>query len=162
VLRAPFDGVVAERKEGIAVSQWVAPEQMLFHLVSPGSAVINGFVAERESARLAAGAAARFVADDGASAAVTAHLTVVGNPGGAGPAVAYLSARHGGPILTAPDTGNGRDSPVQGYLPVILAADGRVPVQALRGQAVVEAAPQSLLGFAFGRVVTVVLRESGF
>jgi hypothetical protein len=51
---------------------------------------------------------------------------------------------------------------VQGYLPAVFAAEGPAPPRALRGQAVVEAAPQSLLGFAMGRVVTVVLRESGF
>ena len=51
---------------------------------------------------------------------------------------------------------------MQGYLPLILAADGPAPPMARRGQVVVEAAPQSLLGFVLGRVVTVVLRESGF
>lgn len=162
VLRAPFDGVVAERMEALAPPQWVSPEQMLLQVFVPEGAVINGLVAERESGRLTAGARGRFIGDDGATSAVTARLAVIGNPGGAGPAVAYLAARHGGSILTAPEGAAGRDVPVQGYLPLILAADGPAPTMARRGQVVVEAAPQSFLGFVLGRVVTVFLRESGF
>jgi putative peptide zinc metalloprotease protein len=162
VLRAAFTGRVAERMEGLAKGQWVGNGQMLFHIVAPGGAALTGLVAEWESGRLSPGALAHFISDDGMMARVEARLAVIGNPGGEGVVLSYLSARQGGPITMAPDPDHQGERPVQGYLPAVFAAEGPAPPRALRGQAVVEAAPQSLLGFAMGRVVTVVLRESGF
>ena len=61
-----------------------------------------------------------------------------------------------------PDKATGRDAPLQGQLPVYLAVEGTAPDWVERGRVLVEVEPQSVLGFAFGRVVTVLLRESGF
>lgn len=162
VIRAPFAGVVADRREAVAAGQWLSPDVPLLTVIDPGGAVINGFVAERESSRLTPGAAARFVSEDGLRRAVAARLQVVGHPGGAGPALAYLSAEQGGSIPTGPARSGSPGRPLQGHLPLLLRAEGKAPERALRGTAVVEAAPESLLGFALGRVVTVFLRESGF
>ncbi len=162
MLRAPFAGVIAERMEGLAPGQFVGTEQMLLQLVAPDKAVITALVPERESGRIVAGAMARFVSEDGMGAAVVAEVLEMGSPGGEGIALSYLSSTHGGPVTMAPDRASGKEKPLQGQLPVRLATTVAAPPRALRGTAVVEAAPRSIAAFAFGRVVTVLLRESGF
>lgn len=162
LLRAPFAGVVTTRDVVLASGQWVGDGEMLLHLMAPDRAVISGMVPERESARLLAGADGRFVADSGMGTAIAARLVAIGNPGAEGQALIYLSSRHGGPITMTPDKATGRDAPLQGQLPVYLAVEGTAPDWVERGRVLVEVEPQSVLGFAFGRVVTVLLRESGF
>ncbi len=162
VIRAPFSGVVAERLEGLAAGQWVTPDAPLLTLIDPGAAVLNGYVGERESSRLGPRATGRFISDDGLRPAVDVALEGVGHPGGEGPALAYLAAGQGGPILTAPPRAGFPEQPLHGQLPVVLRAEGPAPERALRGMAVMDASPESFLGFALGRVVTVFLRESGF
>ncbi|NMD07933.1 MAG: hypothetical protein GYA66_08150 [Phyllobacteriaceae bacterium] len=135
---------------------------MLLHLRAPDAAVIAGLVPELSSGRLKAGAVARFVSEAGTGPAIEARLRAIGHPGGEGQALNYLSSPHGGPVGVAPDLATGRDMPVQGHLPVYLSAATMAPAFVVRGSVVVEAEPESVLGYVFGRVVTVVLRESGF
>jgi putative peptide zinc metalloprotease protein len=162
VLRAPFSGVVSFGEEALMAGQWVGTDRMLLHLRAPDAAVIAGLVPELSSGRLKAGAVARFVSEAGTGPAIEARLRAIGHPGGEGQALNYLSSPHGGPVGVAPDLATGRDMPVQGHLPVYLSAATMAPAFVVRGSVVVEAEPESVLGYVFGRVVTVVLRESGF
>lgn len=79
--------------------------------------------------------------------------------GSEGAALYYLTSQFGGALPV--DAGqHGR--PISGYLPLVIATDAPSAGRALPGTAVVEAEPQSLLGFLAGRIATVMLRESGF
>jgi hypothetical protein len=49
-----------------------------------------------------------------------------------------------------------------GNLPLHIDVDGTAQIVALQGTVTIAAQPQSFLAMAFGRLVTVILRESGF
>ena len=93
---------------------------------------------------------------------VSGVLTEIGIPGGQGVAQLYLSSQYGGPLASAPDGGSNRGTLLAGQLPLRIEVEGIAPATALRGTATIAAEPQSLLAMAFGRLVTIFLRESGF
>lgn len=159
---APHDGIVTGWHQELMAGQWVGKEDQVFHLVSADGAVMSGLVAERLVGRLQTGAQAYFVSEDGARRGVMGVLVEIGIPGGQGVAQTYLSAERGGPIAVAPEATGNSNKTLVGQLPLLVRVDDAAPATALRGTATIEAVPQSLLAMAFGRLVTVFLRESGF
>jgi hypothetical protein len=141
---------------------WVGRETLLLHQASASGAFVAGLVSERESLRLLSGCLGRFVAEDGEGHSLAAVLEGVGTPGGEGIALSYLSSQHGGAVATANVPGSSRPAPVSGVLPVRFLVEGAAPSRAVRGTLTASAAPTSFLSLAFGRIVTVFLRESGF
>jgi hypothetical protein len=146
----------------LARGVWVGRENQLLHITGNQGAVIAGLVSERESSRLEIGAQASFISETGAGSAIDATLTDVGSPGGEGIEFGYLSSDHGGAIAVDHAAGGGRAQPVSGVLPVRFIAEGAVPLKAQRGTITANATPTSFIAQAFGRVVSVFLRESGF
>ena len=124
--------------------------------------MISGLVAERFAGRVLVGSVARFVSEDGARSIVEGVVEEVGLLGGEGVALTYLSAQHGGPIAMGPSSSRQNMVALSGQLPLRIRVDGPAAEAVLRGTATVEAEPQSFLSMAFGRFVTVFLRESGF
>lgn len=161
-MRSNLEGVVTDVTIGLAEGVWVGRENQLLHITGNQGAVIAGLVSERESSRLEIGAQASFVSETGAGSAINATLTDAGSPGGEGIEFGYLSSDHGGAIAVAHTAGGGRAQPVSGVLPVRFIAEGAVPLKAQRGTITANATPTSFIAQAFGRVVSVFLRESGF
>jgi hypothetical protein len=135
---------------------------LLLHLAAPDNAVVAGLVSERESARIALGNEARFVAENGAASPVLAILMATGSPGGEGVEMSYLSSLHGGAVAMAQMPGQGKAVPISGVLPLRFSAEGAAPKWATRGTLTVSAEPVSFLSQSFGRIVSVFMRESGF
>ena len=74
----------------------------------------------------------------------------------------YLSLTNGGSIATSEDAASGQRTAEGGYLPLRAKLNADPPARVLRGTAIISAEPESLASMAFGRIVTVVMRESGF
>jgi putative peptide zinc metalloprotease protein len=161
-VRAPFSGTVTEVTPGLALGVWMGRDSLLLHLVAPDNAVVAGLVSERESARIALGNEARFVAESGAASPVLAILMATGSPGGEGVEMSYLSSLHGGAVAMAQMPGQGKAVPISGVLPLRFSAEGAAPKWATRGTLTVSAEPVSFLSQSFGRIVSVFMRESGF
>jgi putative peptide zinc metalloprotease protein len=161
-VRAPFSGMVTEVTPGMGLGVWVGRDSLLMHIASPDGAVVAGLVSERETSRLKLGSQARFVAENGARSAIQATLVAAGSPGGEGIEMSYLSSLHGGAVAMAQVPGQGKAIAVSGVIPVRFSAEGAAPQWATRGTLTVVAQPTSFLSLAFGRVVSVFLRESGF
>ena len=159
---SPHDGMVTGWHKELSVGQWMGKEDLLFHVVAENGAIMSGLVAERLVGRLQPGAAAWFVSEDGARAGVQGVLSEIGIPGGQGVALTYLASQNGGPVATEQDRAAPNGIAVSGQLPIMVKVAGVAPRTALRGTATIEAEPQSFLALAFGRIVTVFLRESGF
>jgi putative peptide zinc metalloprotease protein len=161
-VRSSLEGIVTDVTPGLDEGVWVGRENQLMHVTASQGAVVAGLVSERESGRLELGANASFIPENGIGAAVSAVLTEAGSPGGEGIEFNYLSSNHGGAIAVAPAAGGGRAIAVSGVLPVRFAVAGAAPAKAERGTLTARAEPTSLLAFAFGLLVSVFLRESGF
>ena len=159
VIKAPVAGVVTGDAAALRPGQWVGRDTLLFQIVDDRSARIVGLMPERESGRMRAGAAVRFLAGDGVHARVDGVLTGLGLPGGEGQALPYLSSQFGGDVVTV----NGREGPsASGYLTLHISTEAAGAGRAITGTAVVAAEPESVLGFLAKRVAMVFLRESGF
>jgi putative peptide zinc metalloprotease protein len=159
VLRAPLSGRVTGDGEPLREGQWVGRETLLFQIVDQQKARLLGLVLEREVARIAAGAKVRFVPGEGVAHAIDGVVDDIGMPGGEGVSLMYVASQYGGDIPTEPGR---QGKPIAGYLPLAMTTEAGAGGRAMSGTAVVEAEPQSLLGFMAGRVATVMLRESGF
>jgi putative peptide zinc metalloprotease protein len=161
-VRSHLNGIVTDVAQGLSEGIWVGRDNQLMHIAAQTDAIIAGLVSERESGRLQSGAKAAFVAETGIGTIADATLTVIGAPGGEGIEFTYLSSDHGGAVAVAHASTGGKARPMSGVLPVRFTVNGSAPPKAQRGTLTVEAAPTSFIALAFGRIVTVFLRESGF
>jgi putative peptide zinc metalloprotease protein len=161
VLHAPISGTLTGDAISLRERQWVGANELLFHIVDRNKGLIIGLVAEREAGRVAQGAEVSFVAQDGLRRASSGVLKEAGLPGAEGLAATYLSSQFGGPIAVNPAPQGGFE-PMTGRIPLVIATDSPAAETALTGTAKIAAEPQSFAGFLLGRMVTVVMRESGF
>jgi putative peptide zinc metalloprotease protein len=161
-VRANISGRLAEINPDLQPGVWLGRDSFLFHIVQTQGAVVAGLVSERESGRLLIGSNAQFVPEDGYGAALKATLTDEGSPGSEGRELTYLSSTYGGAVAVEQGKAGGRPIPVSGVLPVKYHVDGLAPAVAQRGTLTAEAESTSFMAMAFGRLVSVFLRESGF
>lgn len=63
-VRAPFNGVLAERETPLSAGQWLGQGQWLGTLIAPERPLVEAFVNERDRARLVQGATAWFYPQD--------------------------------------------------------------------------------------------------
>ncbi|WP_168220499.1 HlyD family efflux transporter periplasmic adaptor subunit [Azospirillum thermophilum] len=160
-VRAPFAGRIAELPEHLKPGSWVASREPLALLVKDGGMVAEGYVAEADIARLAAGAPARFIPDDGGEELALRLATVdVG-------AVAELeqpelSTTHGGAIAVRPDA-NGKLIPAEAVYRVTLTPDTpRSEPRSRRGVVVIEGERTSWAERLRRNAVGLFIRESGW
>jgi putative peptide zinc metalloprotease protein len=158
-LRAPIAGTVTGDAEPLHEGQWVGREDMLFRIVEANKGRIVGLLLEREVARVQHGAHFSFIPQEGFAPARDGLVNDIGVPGGEGVAVSYLSSQFGGVVPANPGE---QGKLAAGYLPLEMLTEQTAGERAMPGTAIVEAVPESLLGFMAGRVATVMLRESGF
>lgn len=159
VIRAPVAGRVTGDAVALKSGQWVGRDTLLFQIVDVSAARIVGLMPERDIGRLERGSAVRFVPADGLHKRIEGALVEIGLPGGEGLALSYLSSHFGGAVAT--ESGPGGVS-AAGYLTLQMSTSEASFDHAVTGTAVIQARPQSLLGFLAKRVVMVFLRESGF
>jgi putative peptide zinc metalloprotease protein len=161
-VRANIAGRIAEINPDLQSGIWLGRDSLMFHIVKPQGAVVAGLVSERESGRLQLGSSAHFVAEAGEGAAVKGVLRETGLPGGEGRELTYLASSYGGAVAVEQGSAGRKPMPVSGVLPVKYEMEGMAPSVAVRGTLTAEAESTSLMAMAFGRLVSVFLRESGF
>jgi len=170
VLRAAFDGRVTDVATGLRPGMWVNERVMLARVVAPENRVVSALVPEEDVDRLYPGAKAVFVPDDPGLAGVSMELREIGAVRRSGRDLAYLSSIHGGPVPAERDE-RGQIHTLKGMFPVrfLMRRDGadegganQLCPMTCTGRIVVEARRESLAGRIARRVLSVLLRESGF
>ncbi len=170
ILRAAFDGRVTQVLPGLRPGMWVNEVVMLARIVAPKDRVVSALVPEEEVDRLRPGAKAVFVPDDPGLARVPMELQEIGAVRRSGRDLLYLSSIHGGPVPAERDE-RGQIHTLKGMFPVrfLMRRDGketgvmkRLCPMTCTGRIVVEARRESLAGRIARRVLSVLLRESGF
>ncbi len=170
VLRAAFDGRVTHVASGLRPGMWVNETVMLARVVAPEDRVVSALVPEEDVDRLRPGAKAIFVPDDPGLSGVPMELREIGAVRRSGRDLAYLSSIHGGPVPAERDE-RGQIHTLKGMFPVRFlmrrndAEEGgaeRLCPMTCTGRIIVEARRESLAGRMARRVLSVLLRESGF
>ncbi|GJE54784.1 HlyD family efflux transporter periplasmic adaptor subunit [Methylobacterium thuringiense] len=166
VIRAPFDGIVAEIEPDLQPGRWVGKGEELGTLVSNGRRQVRGLVPEDAMARLYAGATGLFVPDDLTTGSIPVAVSAVSNAAVATVEIPALASHLGGPVAVREEKGVG-PVPVEAHYAVVLnRPDDELRLSGtpavVRGVVAVSGHRESIAAHALRRVVAVLVRESGF
>ncbi|WP_254048257.1 HlyD family efflux transporter periplasmic adaptor subunit [Uliginosibacterium sp. TH139] len=172
-VRAAFAGQMVDLAAPLREGEWLAAGEWLGTLAAPEAALVEAYVAEADLHRLKVGADASFVAEDPGVAALpltvreiarTATRRLAGH-------TELVSAYGGGIAATRVPMGSGETEggiwmPEQPVYRVLLMPQaghaGLSRPQVLRGRLSIAAPAESLALAAWRRVLSVLVRESGF
>ncbi|MCE4224897.1 HlyD family efflux transporter periplasmic adaptor subunit [Methylobacterium sp. C25] len=166
VIRAPFDGIVAEIEPDLQPGRWVGRGEELGTLVSNGRRQVRGLVPEDAMARLYPGAMGTFVPDDLTTGSIPVNVTSVSKAAVATVEIPALSSLLGGPVSVREEKGVG-PVPVEAQYAVVLnRPDDELRLsgtpEVVRGVVSVSGHRESMAARALRRVAAVLVRESGF
>ena len=166
-LTAPFAGVLYDLDPQLAPGVWVNPRQLLATVIDPTQWVVDTYIAEADVARVRAGDKARV--QDGARSVryLSGHVTEVDTTRTTTLPHSILDAQTGGPILTlSPASKSERhleNAPRDAVYRVRIKLDQPLQTHQMQvSKVVISAQARAWLPSAFERVVSVLLRESGF
>lgn len=176
IIRAPFNGVVADLADPLAAGEWIGEGEWLATLADPAEALAEAYVPEEDLHRLQAGGSARFLPEDPGQRAVPLRVTdIAATATRRLSAAPELSSTYGGgvPAMQAPQNSTRADPESQGLMPeravyrVTLrpddAANAALPrVQVLRGTVIIDGEAESLLMRAWRRSAAILVRELSF
>ena len=160
-LRSPIAGVVDRMAEGLQPGAWVGRKSPLFEVIGQGPPVLRGLADEAGIARIGPAAIGSFIPEDAQVPAIPARLQTIGAARGAGPELLLLASIHGGAIAATSDV-NRQPVAKAGVFPITAEAGATPPRRMIRGTLILEAEPASFAGLAAKRILSVLLRESGF
>jgi len=160
-VRTPFAGRVLELADHLRPGAWAAAREPLALLVAPDSIIAEAYVAEADLARLAPGATARFVPEDG-TAAVPLRLRSIDALATRELESAELASTHGGGVA-ARALPNGKTVAEEAVYRAILAPEEGVHLpHASRGTILIEGERESWGRRLWRIAVGVLIRESGW
>ncbi|PLP59414.1 hypothetical protein CYK37_08800 [Mesorhizobium loti] len=162
VVRAPFDGRIADLNAEIAVGQWVSRKEQLAFLSSDTGAIVRGYVSGNDRARIENGATGWFIPDDLTQPKAKVVLVSVAIAGAQELDIPQLTSQFGGPIAVH-QTDNKRLAPTSAeYAVTARVADFKQgPSQTWRGVLILNGQAESLLARAWRQVLRVLVREAG-
>lgn len=162
VVRAPFDGRIADLNAEIAVGQWVSRKEQLAFLSSDTGAIVRGYVSGNDRARIENGATGWFIPDDLTQPRAKVVLVSVAIAGAQELDIPQLTSQFGGPIAVH-QTDNKRLAPTSAeYAVTARVADFKQgPSQTWRGVLILNGQAESLLARAWRQVLRVLVREAG-
>ena len=162
VVRAPFDGVVADLDREVRPGLWIDGKTPLALVRSERTPAVRGYVAETDIMRFAPGAEATFVPENPDLPRVPLTVREIGFAGAERLDEPYLALAHGGSIATSEAEGE-QLMPLHAHYGVVLAPEGDAPVpeSARRGTTLIEGEPRSFYARAKRNVLKILVREFG-
>lgn len=159
-IKAPITGRI-EWEEPLSQGSWVARDQGLLRVVDAAQIKVDGFAYESVLAQLQLGQKARFIAEQPDVPTLPLTLSQIEVSAVASLPFPELSSMASGAIAVRDVR---QQIPEQNYYRVHFSPVAAPPLirQQLRGEVVVDGLPRSILGTQFKRVLTVLIRESGF
>jgi len=164
-ITAPIGGRVSDLADPLRPGQWVRPEQILGRVASVDRRRVVAFIAADDLPRVTVGAAARFIADDPAAAAICLRVETLATANADILDIPYLSATRGGSIPVVPAKGGrGAERPAVPVYRATLVPDGPIfaPDQTAIGRVFIDGPPLSPIERAWRAAAAVLIRESGF
>jgi len=161
-ITAPFSGNVVMVNLDASRGDYVERGERLLTLVDPREAVVRAYVSEEDLKRFESGASARFYPDDPAMAPIDLVVQQVDRASAKVLLDPPLASTYGGtiPVLQGQ---NGELVPQQAvYRVLMLPKDESAVVRSVRGTVYVEGSRSSFIARFFNKVLSVVVRESGF
>jgi putative peptide zinc metalloprotease protein len=163
IVRAPFDGRVADISPGIVEGRWIGRSQQLGYIESTGALAVRGYIEGDDRARITENAVAVFVPADLSREKIEARVNAVSTYGVTRLDLPDLASVNGGPIAVYQQA-NKVLSPVTAHYAVRAETKGDVPPigQTVRGTLLIDAKPESLAARLWRWIGRVFVRELGF
>jgi putative peptide zinc metalloprotease protein len=162
IVRAPFAGILRDVALDLHAGRWVPVELPLARIVVPGRARAVAFVEAADLPRLAEGATARFLSDDGLARAVELRLVEI-DPAGARTIDRPVLASINGGRLPARGQDTHRPIPAQAlYRAAFEAPVELAPGSVATGIATIEARAESFAELVWRQIAGAFIRETGF
>ncbi len=166
---APFDGMLVDVDPQLAPGVWVQPSLAIGAVVDPRHWVVDAYVPEADLRRVKVGQAARVHGLHKSLTVLRGRVTEIDTARTGVLPHRVLDATGGGPIATlspataAPSSGRSDGVPRDALFRVRIAlAEPPPQLQMASVRVVIEGEPRALLPAAAERVVSVLVRESGF
>lgn len=163
VIRAPFDGVVVERADPLAIGEWLPQDTELAVVIDRSASLVEAYLPERDLHRLAIGAEGRFYPADLDRQPVPVRVTAVDGASSRALGEPMLASTYGGRIAVR-EGEDGTLIPETPVYRVLLSGQPPLPDQARMesGEVRLEAGRASIAHRLWQDVVAVAIRESGF
>lgn len=162
IVRAPFDGRMADINPSVVPGRWVGRSQQLGYLARSGTLAIRGYVEGDDRARIEDNANAIFVPNDLTRSKISVKLQAISAYGVTRLDLPELASTHGGPIAVYQHA-NQALSPVTAHYAVRAKVVGDMePInQTIRGTLLIDARPESLASRLWRLIGRVLVRELG-
>jgi len=163
VLKAPIAGLVTDLEESLHPGRWVNEKSPLAYVAGIAQSKVHAVTTESDWARIAVGAAARFIPDDPLRPALSLRVQTIHELNEDTLTLVYLASLYGGDVPVR-DDGRGRLKPERSIYRVLLDVvdEPRQLDQAQRGVVHIKGAPVSFVDRAGKWVSRVLIQESGF
>ena len=163
LLQSPIDGMVVDRADSLYPGRWINEKLAVAYVIDPQEAAIAALAPVEDLSVLAGGQEALFIPNDVTRSARRARVTEIRDVDEQDFSLPYLASIYGGEVPARKDA-RGRVQAEQSVYRVELEVlDQTEPVdQTVTGQLHVTGKTESLAERAWDRVVTVMIRESGF
>lgn len=161
VLRAPFDGRIAEFDAELKPGRWVNPKEPIAVLAGEKGLSARGYVSESDMWRIWQGASGTFVPEMPSRSSVPVRIDMIAVSAAADIDVADLTSVHSGRITVTVDETR-RLVPSSAQYLVRMQAEGEAASDlAVRGVVLAQGKAESLLARTWRQTLKVLLREAG-
>lgn len=162
IVRAPVAGTLVELAEPLGMGEWMKPGEPLGVIADMSAARIDAYVEEAELDRIAVGDTAVFIPGDIGEPRVPARIVAVEETAIRVLTDPELASLHGGAIATRAGPNQTVIPEVPVYRVKLVPAVAVAPRRTVTGTAVIDGKPASIARRTWQRIVSVVIRESGF
>ncbi len=163
ILKAPMAGMIRDCTDSLIPGRWIDQKLPVAHLVDAGHAEIESLVPVDELAYVGVGQSARFIPADLTRPSVEAQVTEVAQVDEKDISVPYFASIFGGDMAVRKDD-KGRLKSEGSVYRVRLNLRGTIQNadQAVTGHVQIQGQPSSLVNRAWGHIMAVLIKESGF
>ncbi len=160
--RAPLKGEVVELADPLGIGEWVKAGELIAVVADTSATRINAYVSEADLGRLTRDGEATFVPVDPAAARVRARVVAIEDTAVRSLSDRELASTHGGALAVRPGPNNTLVPELPVYR-VSLAPSEAIDLRHTRtGMVLLDGSPASFAERIFQRVLSVLIRESGF
>ncbi|MEP9378484.1 efflux RND transporter periplasmic adaptor subunit [Aquabacter sp. CN5-332] len=165
-IRSPIAGTVVEMAEPLGQGEWMKPNELVAIVADLSSTRVDAYVDEADLDRIPLKARAEFIPTNIAAPRVPAEVTSIDGTATRALADPELASVNGGAIAARQAPGQGQNELLVPEVPVyrvtLTPTVHVTPDHTRTGTAIIEGYPASIAGQVWRKVVSVIIRESGF
>lgn len=162
VIRASISGIIVEMAEPLGVGEWVKPGELLGVVADISGTRIDAYVEEAELDRIVPGVQGVFVPADLALSRIPAKVASIDGTAVRTLADQELASVNGGAIATRAGPNETLVPEVPIYRVTLRPSESVVLQHTVAGNVILEGRPASIAGQMWRKIVSVLIRESGF